>query len=285
VAQWTLNNHLDGIDFDLENINLGFESPYNSMTDAQVLSWIVTISNTARQVLGSSLYISHAPQAPYFGTPGAQNTWTGATGGYTGVYQAASSSIDFFNVQFYNQGQSCYVDYNGVFVQSCGNFPGTSISEIHEMGIPLNALVLGKIVTSADGVSGYVAASTINSWVTQAASSLGWNTGIMGWVWQGDATVTWISTIYPGVTSSSYTMQTSAATHAQTSAITQAQTSAITQAQSSPKTVIITSEGWGTIGPSGECDCHCPGFSDIQSSATVSMVCFWIALVALVTAL
>ncbi len=33
-------------------------------------------------------------------------------------------------MQFYNQGDDCYTDYNGLFSGSCGNFPGSSVVEI-----------------------------------------------------------------------------------------------------------------------------------------------------------
>ena len=36
--------------------------------------------------------------------------------------------IDFYNVQFYNQGSTSYDTYEKLFVQSGGYFPTTSVS-------------------------------------------------------------------------------------------------------------------------------------------------------------
>jgi hypothetical protein len=56
------------------------------------------------------------------------------------VYAGAAAAIDFFLVQFYNQGPSCYTTYNGLFLNSldggaCPNFPGTSVAEIARYGL------------------------------------------------------------------------------------------------------------------------------------------------------
>jgi hypothetical protein len=80
--------------------------------------------------------------APYFGAIGsaAANPWTLTTGGYSAVYAGAAAAIDFFNVQFYNQGPTCYTTYNSLFVNSldggaCPYFSGTSVAEIARYGI------------------------------------------------------------------------------------------------------------------------------------------------------
>ena len=84
VANWAIDNYLDGVDFDLENFEPGFIVPGKSSQDT--VSWVATLSNAARNILGDSRYITHAPQAPYFGAVGG-NSWPGSTGGYTGVYE------------------------------------------------------------------------------------------------------------------------------------------------------------------------------------------------------
>jgi len=260
VAQWAVTNHLDGVDFDLENLGVGFT--YGSMTAAQVVQWMVSATTAARQVLGSTKYISHAPQGPYIGPVGAANTWAGTTGGYTGVWTGSNGAIDFYNIQFYNQGATCYVDYNGLFLQSCSNFPSTSVSEIHTAGIPLNAIVVGKIVTSVDGGSGFVDAGTLNTWFSEASANLGWGTGVMGWVWQGTPTATWINTIYP-VSANSAPPVTSLNAQSQT---------------------VVTSTNPTTLSPypspTGTCaPCLCG--SEVAGGAAYPLVTVWISLLAI----
>jgi chitinase len=89
--------------------------------------WLIDAS---KAVKAKGLLVSHAPQAPYFGpVGGAINTWwPGPTGGYTGVALDGAAYIDFFNIQYYNQGGNCYTTYTGIFERSasdCTAFPVT----------------------------------------------------------------------------------------------------------------------------------------------------------------
>ena len=64
-------------------------------------------------------------------------------------------------------------------------------------------------MTPADGGNGFVESSDLREWFIlvllqlkivlnfKASKELGWNTGVCGWLWQGDPTVSWIKTIYP----------------------------------------------------------------------------------------
>jgi chitinase len=176
VGQYANNNNYDGIDFDIENINPGFTA--NGVDAAQ---WLVDVTNSARNVLGGDKTITHAPQGPYFGPVGG-NSWTGSSGGYSSI--DGKTSIDWYNVQFYNQGASCYVDYSGLFQSSCSNFPGTSVQEIiNNGGIPANKIVVGKPVTGADGGSGFIDGGTFGNLLRQAESSGIQIGGYMGWKW------------------------------------------------------------------------------------------------------
>eukprot|EP01087_Luapelamoeba_hula_P009078 TRINITY_DN231_c1_g1_i1.p1 TRINITY_DN231_c1_g1~~TRINITY_DN231_c1_g1_i1.p1 ORF type:complete len:321 (+),score=53.23 TRINITY_DN231_c1_g1_i1:182-1144(+) len=198
VAQWAVDNNLDGVDFDMENLRPGFIAPGLSSAAATV-QWLADASNGARSVLGNNRLISHAPQAPYFGRVGGGggNSWPGSSGGYTAVYQKATT-IDFFNCQFYNQGASCYTSYQGLFVDSssCSAFPGTALQQIAAYGVPKEKIVVGKPVTTADGGSGYVDPNTLAGFLRQARNT-GWNAGVMGWEWAGTQTGQWIHTLYP----------------------------------------------------------------------------------------
>jgi len=194
IAAWAHQNHLDGVDFDMENFGPGLQAP--GLTVAQTIQWLVDASHAAKS---SGLIVSHAPQSPFFGRiGGGGNPWTGTSGGYTAVYRSASDSIDFFNVQFYNQGASCYEDYRGIFLDAgnCKSFPGTSVREIAEYGVPVEKLVVGKPVTTSDASNGWVSGPNLGSFVRQARDDFGWNSGIMGWVWRDSSTGDWIRSIY-----------------------------------------------------------------------------------------
>jgi len=198
VANWAVQNNLDGVDFDMEN----FQPPLvaSGLSPQQTIQWLADAVNTARSILGDSRVITGAPQAPYFGgIGGGTNPWTGTTGGYTAVYQA-SQTTDWYNIQFYNQGATCYVDYNGLFKDSssCPPFPGTSVAEIAAYGIPLDKIVVGKYVTQGDASNGWVDPGTLGQYFQQASSDIGWNAGVMGWVWNDPNTnANWINAIYP----------------------------------------------------------------------------------------
>ena len=74
---------------------------------------------------------------------------------------------------------------------------GTSVQEINDYGIPLKKIVVGKPVTSTDASNGYINPSSLGNYMEEAKSSIGWSTGVMGWVWAGTQTGDWINTIYP----------------------------------------------------------------------------------------
>jgi len=197
AANWANANNLDGVDFDMENF--GPPLVAGSLNPQQTIQWLADATNTAKQILGSGKVITHAPQAPYFGgIGGGKNPWTGSTGGYSAVYEASADSTDWYNVQFYNQGASCYVDYTGLFTDSssCSPFPGTSVQEISSYGVPLSKIVVGKYVQQGDASNGWVDPSTLGQYFNQA-QSIGWNAGVMGWVWHDPTTnQQWISSIY-----------------------------------------------------------------------------------------
>jgi chitinase len=186
AAQWAIKYQLDGVDFDLENIDVGFKYRSEDMA-----GWITNATLSARKVLGDSRTITHAPQAPYFGTIGG-NDWTGLSGGYSFVEK--HSQVDWYNIQFYNQGVQCYADYNGTFVQSCSTFPHTSVGEIISNGVVANKIVIGKPVTTGDANNGYLEASAFGNLLRSAIQNGFKIGGYMGWKWE-PAAQTWPSSI------------------------------------------------------------------------------------------
>eukprot|EP00475_Leptophrys_vorax_P013624 TRINITY_DN199_c0_g1_i2.p1 TRINITY_DN199_c0_g1~~TRINITY_DN199_c0_g1_i2.p1 ORF type:complete len:331 (-),score=77.92 TRINITY_DN199_c0_g1_i2:34-1026(-) len=187
VAKYAQANNYDGIDFDIENIQVGFV--YNGV---ECSAWLTTVTNTARQVLGSSATITHAPQGPYFGTIGGSD-WTGTTGGYSAVEK--NSKIDWYNMQFYNQGPTCYFDYTTLFVTSCSTFPNTAIKQVlANTGMSANKIVVGKPITTADASNGFLSAGDFGALLNTGISNGFDIGGYMGWKWEVEAT-TWVSQV------------------------------------------------------------------------------------------
>lgn len=149
--------------------------------------------------------ISHAPQAPYFGRVGSTvgNAWTGTSGGFTAVWQRAGpNNIDFLNVQFYNQGPTCYTTYAGLFTSSngdgtCPSFPGTSLAEIASYGVPINLLIVGKPLLAGDASNGQVPATSLRDWLSRARTELGYSGGAFIWTWSATAARTWVTMVFP----------------------------------------------------------------------------------------
>jgi chitinase len=85
--------------------------------------WLITCTKTLRQYLPKGKYIvTHAPQAPYFvGKPFYPN------GGYQTVDKEVGDLIDWYNIQFYNQGDTKYDTFKTLFEESDGFFKNTAV--------------------------------------------------------------------------------------------------------------------------------------------------------------
>jgi len=192
LAKFAVAHSLDGVDFDLENIQPGFNA--GGLKGEDLVKWMVA-ANIAVKSINSSLLVSHAPQAPYFGPVGG-SLWPGTTGGFTSVYAKAPNAIDFFNLQFYNQGHGCYDTYAGLFTSSCSNFPGTALMQIATYGVPLPKLVVGKYVLTSDASNGYMSPEQLHDSFKQAATQFHWNSGVMFWQMHPSTTSALLNTIY-----------------------------------------------------------------------------------------
>jgi len=252
IGQYAANNMLDGIDFDLENFDKGLVAPGKSAQ--ATLDWIVAANNAARSafaaIRGSQPIISHAPQGPYFGRVGDTTSWAGSLGGYTAVEKACK--VDFYNVQFYNQGATCYTTYEGLFVRSgtsCSVFPGTSISEINQWGVPMNKIVLGKPLTQEDANNGHVTPSTLKTMISHAQSNgINWDAGVMFWMFRSTdqaAPKNALQTIFGTSSSSSTSTSTSGKA---TSTSTSTSTSTTGKASTSTGKATSTSTSSSTSG-------------------------------------
>lgn len=170
-------NGFDGVDFDIE-----FKG-YQDLNDAR--SWLAQISKDAKAA-GAGI-VSHASQVAYFNGGWTQQAGPTA-GGYTDVEKMAGpTTIDWYNIQFYNQDASCYNDFISIFKKSCSYFTQTSIAEIAANGVPLQKLVLGLPAHPTDASVGYLSPDQVASILKQQQadpSVSNWSAGLM--FWEGD---------------------------------------------------------------------------------------------------
>jgi len=183
IANFVIEYNLDGVDVDYEDFNA-----INSGTGSAE-TWLVTFTNALRAKLPSGQFIiTHAPVAPWFTT----NTTLYPHGAYRAVNSGAGSAIDWYNLQFYNQGND-YSTCASLLTQSQPDFIHTSVFEINASGVPLSKLVIGKPADAGDADGGYIAAATLATCLQQAKAQ-GWNAGAMFWEYP-DATSGFISTV------------------------------------------------------------------------------------------
>lgn len=98
LSDWVKKYDLDGVDIDWEDMN--------AMNTGIGEAWLITFQSELRRQLPAGQYlISHAPVAPWFTSrPNYPN------GAYVAVHKQTGSGIDYYNMQFYNQGSGVYED-------------------------------------------------------------------------------------------------------------------------------------------------------------------------------
>ncbi|KAF8532434.1 glycoside hydrolase superfamily [Gautieria morchelliformis] len=166
MANFVKANDLDGIDIDYEDLS--------AFSKGTAVAWIETYMTTLRKTLPVGQFIvSHAPLAPHFSAEFLK-------GPYLQIDQKIGSLIDFYNVQFYNDGYDVYTDCAGLLTQSPASFPKSSLFEIAASGVSLNKLLIGKPVIDPDASNGYITPQVLGQCVQQAVSKK-WAGGIMGW--------------------------------------------------------------------------------------------------------
>ena len=103
------------------------------------------------------------------------------------MHKAVGDLIDFYNVQFYNQGNSEYNTYKELFIDASGFFSNTSVKQIMNRGIPPHKIIVGKPATSGDAMNtGYVNSTDLGAWCEKAATDLNWFGGGMFWQFKND---------------------------------------------------------------------------------------------------
>ncbi|KAJ6493539.1 glycoside hydrolase family 18 protein [Mycena vitilis] len=151
MANWVKEFNLDGIDVDYEDFN-AFDAGDGKAEGTYILT--------------------HAPVAPWF----SPTIWGG--GGYLKVHASVGNLIDWYNIQFYNQGTTEYTTCASLLTTSSSTWPETALFQIAASGVPLSKLVIGKPATSSEADNGFMPTSTLATCLSQAKSQ-GWNAGAM----------------------------------------------------------------------------------------------------------
>ncbi|KAF8888132.1 glycoside hydrolase superfamily [Infundibulicybe gibba] len=187
MSGWVKQYKLDGIDVDYEDFD-AFNAG-NGQAESMAPELADQLHEAAsRSAPPGKLY--HYPR------PFQPNRWGG--GGYLKVHQSVGNLIDWYNVQFYNQGISEYTTCSGLLTASSGAWPGTSVFQIAASGVPLSKIVVGKPATSGDANNGYIPPSTLATCLQQGKNQ-GWmiplpDGGAMVWQYPR-ATPAWIQTV------------------------------------------------------------------------------------------
>nr|GAT56891.1 glycoside hydrolase [Mycena chlorophos] len=181
IASYVKTYGLDGVDVDYEDFGA-------VETAGTAVAWLTTFTTVLRQQLPAGQYIiTHAPVAPWF----SPNIWP--DNGYLGVNSAVGNLIDWYNVQFYNQGTSEYTTCSGLLTASSSQWPQSAVFQIAANGVPLNKIVIGKPATTSDASNGYMDPGTLATCLEQAKNQ-GWSAGAMTWQYP-DATSSWITEV------------------------------------------------------------------------------------------
>ncbi|KAI0633033.1 chitinase [Trametes polyzona] len=181
LAQFVLDNDLDGIDVDYEEFTLMADPAQKGVGEA----WLTTLTQTLRQKLPQGQFIlSHAPVGPWF-SPGFC-----PGGGYLTVDKNVGKLIDWYNIQFYNQSPSPgYEDCDTLL-----NSTPSSVFAIQKSGVDVNKLVIGKPGTQADITNGgFIDPATLGTCVQQAVAK-GWKAGVMAFQFP-HADKAWLSAV------------------------------------------------------------------------------------------
>jgi len=182
MAAWVIQYGLDGVDVDYEDFNA------INAGDGKAEAWLASFTRQLRVKLPQGQYIlTHAPVAPWF-SPGKFGG-----GAYLTVDATVGNMIDWYNIQFYNQGTTEYTTCTGLLTDSSATWPQSSLFQIAKNGVPLNKLVIGKPATTGDASNGFISSSTLASCLETAKNS-GWNAGASVWEFP-DASTSWIQAV------------------------------------------------------------------------------------------
>ncbi|KIK56295.1 glycoside hydrolase family 18 protein [Collybiopsis luxurians FD-317 M1] len=180
MAEWVIKYELDGIDVDYED--------FKAFNSGAAVVWLVKFTKQLRTKLPHGTHIlTHAPVAPWF----CPNKW--AKGGYLEINKQVGNLIDWYNIQFYNQGAHEYTTSAGLLTASSSTFPHSAVFQIAASGVPENKVVIGKPAVRSGADTGYMDPGTLATCLGQAKSK-GWSAGVMTWQWP-DGNAAWIKEV------------------------------------------------------------------------------------------
>ena len=137
--------------------------------------WLNTFIKVLRTKLPSHLIVCTV-SAGYF------SGWAVYTkGGFLNVHKQRGDKIDFYNVRYFDQGDSTFNTAATLFTKSTGWAVKTSVKELIDKGIPSEKIVIGKPATSADtsAPASYMSPSALSTAISEGFSAHGWKTGVM----------------------------------------------------------------------------------------------------------
>ncbi|EIW79375.1 glycoside hydrolase family 18 protein [Coniophora puteana RWD-64-598 SS2] len=180
LANFVKQYDLDGVDVDFED--------FDAMSAGTGVQWLTTFTQALRKQLPQGQYLlTHAPVAPWF-SPGMYTD-----NAYIQVDDNVGNLIDWYNVQFYNQGSSEYTTCNGLLYESSQTWPNSSVFQLAYTGVEMDKIVIGKPATSGDASNGYMNTTYLAQCVADAKQD-GWNAGVMVWEFP-DAAASWIQSV------------------------------------------------------------------------------------------
>ncbi|KAJ4490071.1 glycoside hydrolase superfamily [Lentinula aciculospora] len=179
MAEWVIKYGVHGIDVDYEDF---------AAINGKGVQWIVDFTNALRLKLPQGQYIlTHAPVAP----------WFTKNGPYLKVHQQVGDLIDWYNVQFYNQGNSTYNTCENLVTKMSNENP--ALLEIIANGVPMEKLVIGKPAVTNDASNGFISPTDLGNCLAQAKKDHGYNSGAMTWEYHTDgSSKTWIEGVLNG---------------------------------------------------------------------------------------
>ena len=193
---------LDGVDFDLEDMETGnpnvepfFWTKSPGLTGpTSIYDWMNSMHTALRARLPSSegYEITHAPQ-PGYCVANSTGFSCGTGAGYVKIYADSvlqGDPIDFFNMQFYNQGPNApYTTYNNMFLQD--DFYNASLTQIasysaENISIPQDKILVLKPLQTGDVFNtGYIDPQELKNIFNEAATGIGYFANAGVWRFHG----------------------------------------------------------------------------------------------------
>lgn len=194
ISKFVKENYFDGVDIDWEDSH-AFENGKGE-------EWLIELTKELRKDLNKEYIITHAPQAPYF----IKNKEKYRNGAYWTIESEVGKMIDWYNIQYYNQGSSKYENCKTLINKSDGWSNGTSLSELIYQGLDPKKIVIGKPISKKDVYnSGYISPIELSkcfknienhSFKYKNNTAVNWNKSVFGWQFSSDTNSTWIKKVF-----------------------------------------------------------------------------------------